>query len=88
MSSNAPDASVHSWRSQGLTAAVHLACPHCQAPGVYKADDRILSDWPGCYVQPDDERVDQPVGDHCPNCKASRGPNAIKRLGEIWRKIW
>lgn len=74
------------WREQGLTAAVHLACTKCRAPGVFSSEDRILMDWPGCYVAPGDPRAHQPVGDRCPNCRLSRGPSLVKFLGEIWRK--
>lgn len=77
---------VRSYREQGLSATVHLACEHCQAPGVYSDQSAIQAGWPGCYVEPGDERVGQSVGDRCPNCHGSREPSLIKRLGEIWRK--
>lgn len=82
---------ARTWRSQGLHATVHCACPHCQAPGVYTYDESIRVGWPGCYVDPVDDRVGQPVGDTCPNCEASRKPTSdrwspIKSLGEIWRR--
>jgi hypothetical protein len=85
MSNEVAADTVRTWREQGLTAAVHLACPRCRAPGVFSSEDRILMDWPGCHVPPEDERSGQPVGDRCPNCLAARGPNLLKRLGEIWR---
>lgn len=78
-------------RSQGLHATVHCACPHCQAPGVYTYEESVRVGWPGCYVEPIDERVGQSVGDTCPNCSESRKPAPgkeplLKRLGEIWRQ--
>lgn len=76
---------IRMWRSQGLHATVHLACTSCRAPGVYSDEERIRMDWPGCYVDSSDQRMHQPVGNRCPNCKASRGPTLMKRLGEIWR---
>jgi hypothetical protein len=85
MSKDIATDTVRTWREQGLTAAVHLACTHCRAPGVFSSEDRILMDWPGCHVPPGDERSGQPVGDRCPNCLAARGPSLMKRLGEVWR---
>lgn len=82
---------ARTWRSQGLHATLHQACPHCQAPGLFRCEERIRVGWPGCYVDPLDERVDQPVGDTCPNCDTSRktphkGKSLVHYLGEIWRR--
>lgn len=81
---------ARTWRSQGLHATIICACPNCQAPGVYSCDENIRVNWAGCYVDPLDDRVDQPVGEICPNCNTSRktvdGGSLIKRLGEIWRR--
>jgi hypothetical protein len=86
MSNNVTGDQVRTWREQGLSATVHLACEQCRAPGVYTDEPKIQMDWPGCYVEPGDPRVGQSVGDRCPNCRASRSPSLIKLLGEIWRK--
>lgn len=80
-----------SWRSQAVTANVHLACTGCGAPGVWSTERRIKEGWPGCYVEPTDSRSwrdDKSVGNICPNCGVGRGPGLIKALGEIWRKFW
>ena len=74
------------WRSQGLHATVHRACANCQAPGVFSFAEHVRTGWPGCYVDPLDDRVDQPVVDRCPNCSFSRKPTLMERLGEIWRR--
>lgn len=78
---------ARTWRSQGLHATVHCACPHCHAPGVFSCDESIRTGWSGCYVDPIDERVGQSVGETCPNCTKRRNPKTLmKSLGEIWRK--
>ena len=76
---------AQSYREQGLTVAVHRACS-CGAPGVYHDLAWIQIDFPACWVASDDPRVGQPVGTHCPHCKASRDPGLIERLGEVWRR--
>lgn len=65
-------------KRSSLEAVLIHACPHCQAPGVYSADASIEKGWPGCY---DPSRVQEPVGDTCPNCNKQRKPN--KDLGEL-----
>ncbi len=52
-------------------------CRKCGAPGCYHDHDSIKEGWPGCY---DPERVNQPVGNVCPNCN-SRRPRDVK-VGE------
>lgn len=83
MSEQSSDAA--SWREQGLTVAVHRACA-CGAPGIYHDLAWIQQDFPSCWVASDDLRIGQPVGDTCPNCKASRASGLIERLGEVWRR--
>jgi ssDNA-binding Zn-finger/Zn-ribbon topoisomerase 1 len=63
---------------KSLEATVLHACPHCEAPGVFKNDPRTRDNWPGCY---DEKRRDQPVGDVCPNCGKHRRANLS--LGEL-----
>lgn len=63
---------------KSLHATVIHACPHCGAPGVYKADERTLSLWPGCY---DAKRRDDAVGEICPNCHNTRRRDL--HLGEL-----
>lgn len=79
---------IRTWREQGLSATVHLACTRCHAPGVYTSAERIRMFWPGCYLSPTDCRAGEPVGDRCPNCGAARGPSSMKSLGEIWRRLF
>jgi hypothetical protein len=62
---------------KSLEAVVIHACPHCEAPGVYKNDDRTYMQWPGCWSA--DRRG--PVGDRCPNCGKRRSKD--KNLGEL-----
>jgi len=78
-------------RVQNLHAIRIYACPHCQAPGVWKS----LSDpnveyfrekWAGVLIAEDDERVNQPVGDICPNCNASREEVPDEDLGVVWSR--
>lgn len=85
MSNQVETDNVRFYRSQGLHATIHRACEKCMAPGKFLSDERIRTEFPACYVPPGDERDDTPVGDHCPNCNASRSPGLIKQLGEIWR---
>jgi len=54
------------------------ACPHCGAPGLYKADEHNAKHWPGVI---NIHKVNQPVGDTCPNCQKSRRPP--QDLGEL-----
>lgn len=54
------------------------ACPHCQAPGLFKKDEYNKQHWPGCY---DPTRFNEPVGDTCPNCQKKR--NKDHDLGEL-----
>jgi len=63
---------------KSLEGVVIHACPNCQAPGVYKADQRTLDNWPGCW---NPVQCNQPVGDTCPNCGATRKRD--KNLGEL-----
>ena len=63
---------------KSLEAIVIHACPNCDAPGVYKADERTLRFWPGCY---DEKKVNQPVGKLCPNCNMRRKRD--RNLGEL-----
>lgn len=77
-----------SWRQQAVAANVHRACPHCQAPGVWTAQDKIKASWPGCYVEAGDALEGEGVGSRCPNCSRSREATLVEALGEIWRKIW
>lgn len=84
--SNMTTETIRSHREQGLSATIHRACTSCGAPGIYTEHEAFRASHPGCYVDPSDERVGQPVGSHCPNCKASRSPGLIDRLGEIWRR--
>lgn len=64
---------------KSLEAVVIHACPHCEAPGVYKADDRTRQLWPGCWKP--SINYSEPVGDVCPNCGKRRSKN--KNLGEL-----
>lgn len=84
--SNVSTDNVRSWREQALAATVHRACTSCGAPGIYNNLDWVYASFPGCYVEAVDERVNQPVGNVCPNCKANRNPGLIEKLGEIWRR--
>ena len=72
---------------KSLEATVIHACPHCEAPGVYKSDKRTFDLWPGCY---DLIKHGQPVGNICPNCKKPRRKDL--ELGELCasmpRSIW
>jgi hypothetical protein len=83
---------------KSLEGVLIHACPHCNAPGVYKCDQHTLQQWPGCWAPERPFRLggpahNQPVGDYCPNCHKRR----IKDLnmGEltssmpfwIWRSI-
>ncbi len=70
---------------QFVEATVLRACGKCGAPGVYKAHESIRAGWPGCHVPADDLRIDQSVGDFCPNCGAERPAN--EDLGEIWDNL-
>ena len=45
---------------KSLEATVVHACPHCQAPGLFKNDRYNADHWPGIV---DPHRVNQPVGD-------------------------
>ncbi len=65
-------------RRQVLEGKIIRACPHCQAPGVYSDHISIQMGWPKCF---DLTRVQQPVGDTCPQCGKSRLPD--KELGEL-----
>jgi len=75
---------------KSLEAVLIHACPHCEAPGVYKNDARTMQLWPGCY---DPKRNNKPVGRACPNCGSTRARD--KDLGELtasmprwlWRSI-
>jgi hypothetical protein len=72
---------------KSLEAVRIHACPHCGAPGVYRADDRTKEHWPGCW---EPHKKDRPVGEQCPNCGGAR--SADKNLGEVTasmpRWIW
>lgn len=72
---------------KSLEATVIHACPHCEAPGVYKFDSRTQSLWPGCCNA---EKNGQPVGALCPNCNKPRRKDL--ELGELCasmpRSIW
>ncbi len=70
---------------QFVEASVLRACGKCGAPGVYKAHESILVGWPGCHVPEGDPRIDQSVGEVCPNCGAQRPAN--EDLGEIWDNL-
>ena len=63
---------------KSLEATVIHACPHCEAPGIFRADERTKLHWPGCY-QPKLDGLH--VGDRCPNCGKRRKAN--KYLGEL-----
>jgi hypothetical protein len=78
-----------------LEAVLIHACPHCEAPGVYKCDERTLKNWPGCWapttpIRPGAPAHNQPVGEVCPNCGKRRRKD--KDLGELTssmpRWIW
>jgi len=82
--------STRSWRRQGVVAAVHRSCRHCQAPGTFTPAEHIRTNpaWSACYVEQGDPREGQSVGDTCPACGRSRNPSLIERLGEIWHRQW
>lgn len=63
---------------KSLHATVIHACPHCEAPGVFKDDERTQTLWPGCY---DLKKHGDPVGDVCPNCQKPRRKDL--HLGEL-----
>ena len=63
---------------KSLHATVIHACPHCEAPGVYKGDQRTRELWPGCH---NIDRVNQSVGEQCPNCGKPRRKDLA--LGEL-----
>ncbi len=63
---------------KSLEATVIHACPKCEAPGIYKADEYSKTHWPGIYSV---MRKDQPVGAVCPNCGNSRRRDL--ELGEL-----
>ena len=65
-------------RRQSWEATVIHACPHCEAPGVYKSDERTLKLWPGCY---NPTLHDRAVGEQCPNCGKQRRKDL--QLGEL-----
>ena len=75
---------------KSLEATVIHACPHCEAPGIYKRDERTRQLWPGCWWPDGDNK---PVGDICPNCNKRRRKD--NNLGELtasmpkwlWRSI-
>lgn len=70
------------WR-QSLEAQVLRACPNCGAPACYKSHQSIRDQWPACYVEPNDPRIDQVIpGGRCLQCGALRLPR--EDLGEIW----
>jgi hypothetical protein len=86
MSNGVTSEQIRTWREQGLSATVHVACSNCHAPGVFTSAAQIKPAFPACYVEPGDERDGQPVGEICPHCQTGRAPTLIKRLGEIWRR--
>ena len=63
---------------KSLEATVIHACPHCEAPGIYKSDERTLKLWPGCY---NPTLHDKAVGLKCPNCGKQRRRDL--ELGEL-----
>ena len=63
---------------KSLEATVIHACPHCEAPGVYKDDLRVKEKWPGCYSV---LQHNHPVGANCPNCGKKRRRDL--NLGEL-----
>src|SRR5262245_24660020 len=63
---------------KSLEATFVHACPHCDAPGLYKDDEHNRQHWPGIV---DAKRVGHPVGDICPNCGKPRREN--RDLGEL-----
>jgi hypothetical protein len=63
---------------KSLHAIVIHGCPHCEAPGLYKADAYTEQHWPGCFLPAMHNR---PVGDVCPNCRKPR--RADRNLGEL-----
>ena len=65
---------------KSLEGVLIHACPHCEAPGVFKNDARTRELWPGCWVC-SLGNVNKPVGDICPNCRKSRHKD--KDLGEL-----
>jgi len=67
---------------KSLEATVIHACPHCEAPGIFRADERTKLNWPGCFKP---EFNAHPVGDRCPNCGKRR--NKDKNLGELTASI-
>ena len=64
---------------KSLEATVVRACPNCEAPGVYKSDERTLQLWPGCYAE--NATGQRQVGTVCPNCGKPRRRNVD--LGEL-----
>ncbi len=60
------------------TGTVVVKCPHCSAPGIFKAEDSAdaasLQQWPGILVPPNDPRHNGYVGGTCPNCHKVRPP--------------
>ena len=63
---------------KSLEGVLIHACPHCEAPGVYKSDARTREHWPGCWRA---DALNQPVGAFCPNCGKRRRRD--KDLGEL-----
>lgn len=63
---------------KSLHATVIHACPHCEAPGIFKDDARTKELWPGCH---DPARHNQSVGAKCPNCGKDRRRDL--NLGEL-----
>lgn len=83
------EVSARTWRRQGCVVAVHRACPHCQAPGVWTSSEHIRnSRWSACFVDQGASLDGEPVGDKCPSCGKSRGPGLIERLGEVWNRVF
>ena len=69
---------------KSLEGVLIHACPHCEAPGVFKNDARMRELWPGCWSS-SLEDFNRPVGDICPNCGKRRRNN--KDLGELTASI-
>lgn len=63
---------------KSLEAVKIHACPHCEAPGVYRDDERTRSLWSGCW---DPAKKGRPVGNVCPHCGCNRTKD--KNLGEL-----
>nr|WP_294550010.1 hypothetical protein [uncultured Rhodopila sp.] len=81
-------ASAFSVAAIGRATIAHtkiLACPECQAPGLFSSEERIRAGWPGSYVPPGDPREGKPVGGQCPNCSAARGPELTIDQGVVWK---